>query len=205
VNRQPSTILPLVLASSSPRRAQILQSLAIPFDVEPARIEELVRGGESVTDAALRIAREKAEDVAPRRPGRWVLAADTLVEIGGAILGKPADRADARRMIASLAGRRHRVATGLWLLRHGEEGRGMVEESGVTMAPMSEEEIAWYAATGEPDDKAGAYALQGLGGRFVEAVHGSWTNVMGLPARGVYRLLRSAGARDLALLAPSSP
>jgi septum formation protein len=205
VNRQPSTILPLVLASSSPRRAQILQSLAIPFDVEPARIEELVRDGESVTDAALRIAREKAEDVAPRRPGRWVLAADTLVEIGGAILGKPADRADARRMIASLAGRRHRVATGLWLLRHGEEGRGMVEESGVTMAPMSEEEIAWYAATGEPDDKAGAYALQGLGGRFVEAVHGSWTNVMGLPARGVYRLLRSAGARDLALLAPSSP
>lgn len=196
---------PLVLASSSPRRAQILQSLAIPFDVEPAGIEERVRDGESVTDAALRLAREKAQEVAPRRPGRWVLAADTLVEIGGTILGKPADRADARRMIASLAGREHRVATGLWLVRHGEEGCGMVEESGVTMAPMSEEEIAWYAATGEPDDKAGAYALQGLGGRFVEAVHGSWTNVMGLPARGVYRLLRSAGARDLALLAPSSP
>lgn len=196
---------PLILASSSPRRAQILQSLAIPFDIEPAGIEEHVRDGESVTDAALRIAREKAQEVAPRRPGRWVLAADTLVEIGGAILGKPTDRADARRMIASLAGRRHRVATGLWLVRHGEEGRGMVEESGVTMAPMSEEEIAWYAASGEPDDKAGAYALQGLGGRFVEAVHGSWTNVMGLPARGVYRLLRDAGARDLALLAPSSP
>jgi septum formation protein len=198
-------VTPLVLASSSPRRAQILQSLAIPFDIEPAHIEESVRDGESVTDAALRLAREKAQEVAPRRPGRWVLAADTLVEIGGAILGKPADRADARRMIASLAGREHRVATGLWLVRHGEEGRGMVEESGVRMAPMSEEEIFWYAATGEPDDKAGAYALQGLGGRFVEAVHGSWTNVMGLPARGVYRLLRDAGARDLALLAPSSP
>jgi septum formation protein len=127
------------------------------------------------------------------------------VEIGGAILGKPEDRADARRMLARLAGREHRVASGVWLLKEGGAGQGCIVESGVRMSPMSDEEIAWYAATGEPDDKAGAYALQGLGGRFVESVQGSWTNVMGLPAREVYRLLRDAGARDLALLAPSSP
>jgi septum formation protein len=198
-------VTPLILASSSPRRAEILRALAIPFEIDPPQVDERLRPGESVTDGALRLAREKAQEVAGRRPGRWILAADTLVEIGGTILGKPEDRADARRMIASLAGREHRVATGLWLLRGGEEGQGRVEESGVRMGAMSEEEIAWYAGTGEPDDKAGAYALQGLGGRFVESIQGSWTNVMGLPARTVYRMLRDAGARDLALLAPSSP
>jgi septum formation protein len=198
-------VTPLILASSSPRRAEILRALAIPFEIDPPQVDERLRPGESVTDGALRLAREKAQEVAGRRPGRWILAADTLVEIGGTILGKPEDRADARRMIASLAGREHRVATGLWLLRGGEEGQGRVEESGVRMGAMSEEEIAWYAGTGEPDDKAGAYALQGLGGRFVESIQGSWTNVMGLPARTVYRMLRDAGARDLALRAPSSP
>jgi septum formation protein len=198
-------VTPLILASSSPRRAEILRALAIPFEIDPPQVDERLRPGESVTDGALRLAREKAQEVAGRRPGRWILAADTLVEIGGTILGKPEDRADARRMIASLAGREHRVATGLWLLRGGEEGQGRIEESGVRMGAMSEEEIAWYAGTGEPDDKAGAYALQGLGGRFVESIQGSWTNVMGLPARTVYRMLRDAGARDLALRAPSSP
>jgi septum formation protein len=198
-------VTPLVLASSSPRRAEILRGLGIPFEVDPSRLDERLRDGEEAAVAALRLAREKAEDVAARRPGRWVLAADTLVEIGGEILGKPANRADARRMLALLAGREHRVATGLWLLRHGEAGRGGVEESAVLMAPMTPEEVAWYADSGEPDDKAGAYAVQGLAGRFIESVHGSWTNVMGLPARRVYRLLRDAGAPDLALLALSSP
>jgi len=196
---------PLVLASASPRRAEILRTLGIPFLVDPASIREKVRTGETAAEAAERLAIEKAADVAARHPDFWTLAADTLVVLDREILGKPSSDEDAGRMLRLLSGRRHRVVTGVRLRRGESPGSGLVEESHVVIAPLSEKEIAWYVATGEPQDKAGAYAVQGLGARFIEAVEGSYTNVMGLPARGVYRLMRDAGDSALDLLALSSP
>src|SRR5438445_10162312 len=148
---------------------------------------------------------EQAAQVAARQPGEWILAADTLVVLGEKILGKPGGDADAGRMLELLSGREHKVVTAVRLWRGSGRGREIVAWSGVRIAPLSAAEIAWYVATGEPRDKAGAYAVQGLGARFIEAVDGSYTNVMGLPARGVYRLMRDAGDSALDLLALSSP
>lgn len=191
----------LVLASSSPRRAEILTALGIPFLVTPADVDETVAPGESGPSAAVRLAREKASAAAARRPNDWVLAADTLVLIDGAILGKPADEAEAREMLRSLSGREHRVVTAVRLTRGSGPGQDAVEESRVRIAALDDEEIRWYVSTGEPRDKAGAYAVQGLGARFIESVEGSFTNVMGLPARTVYRLLREAPDPALSRLA----
>ena len=196
---------PLVLASSSPRRAEILTSLGIPFVVDPADVPEEIRPGESARDATSRLAAEKAAQAAARHPDSWVLAADTLVLLGEEILGKPRDDADARRMLGLLAGREHRVVTATRLARGADAGRERIETSRVRVAPLSPEEILWYVAIGEPRDKAGAYAVQGLGSRFIESVSGSYTNVMGLPARSVYLLLRESGDASLARLALSAP
>ena len=196
---------PIILASASPRRAEILAALGIPFEIDPARIEEDVHAGETAERAASRLAAEKAAEVAARHPGVWVLAADTLVVFDRSILGKPVDDEDARRILRLLSGKEHRVVTAVCLRRHGDPAKEIVEESRVRIAPLSEEEIRWYVGTGEPRDKAGAYAVQGLGARFIESVSGSYSNVMGLPARGVYRLMRDAGDPALALLALSSP
>jgi septum formation protein len=195
---------PLVLASASPRRAAILTSLGIPFVVSPSDIPEESLPGEGAEEAAARLAAAKAEHAARRRPESWVLAADTLVFLDGLTLGKPRDDQEAARMLGRLAGREHGVVTAVHLRRSGDPGRGIVETSRVRFAPMSREEILWYVATGEPRDKAGAYGVQGPGARFVEEIRGSFTNVMGLPARAVYLLLRSAGDPRLALLALSS-
>jgi septum formation protein len=195
----------IVLASASPRRAEILAALGIPFVVDAAEVDETLRPGESAPDAAARLSQEKAGRVALRHPDRWVLGADTLVVLGDATLGKPRDKEDARRMLRLLSGREHRVVTGVALRRGSGAVRSLSEESRVEIAPLSPEEIAWYVETGEPLDKAGAYAVQGLGSRFIEAVRGSYTNVMGLPARAVYRLMREAEDPDLALLALSCP
>jgi septum formation protein len=195
----------IVLASSSPRRAEILGSLGIPFVTDPAEVAEEVRRGETGKEAASRLAAEKAALVARRRPTAWVLAADTLVLLDGRILGKPRDDADARRMLRWLSGRRHRVVTAVRLRRGEDPGREIVEISSVRIAPLSASEIRWYVATGEPHDKAGAYAVQGLGSRFIESVSGSYSNVMGLPARAAYLLLRDSGDPGLARLALSSP
>ena len=181
--------LKLVLASSSPRRAEILTSLGIPFTVASAAVDETPRPGEAPAETATRLARAKAAAVAARRPGAWVLAADTLVVLGDAVLGKPSDDGDAQRMLTLLSGRDHRVVTGVCLLGNALPGTTLTEWSSVRFAALSEEEVAWYVATGEPRDKAGAYAVQGLGARFIESIEGSFTNVMGLPARAVYRLL----------------
>ena len=194
----------LILASSSPRRAEILTALGIPFLVTPADVDETVVPGESGPEAAVRLAREKAAAAAARRPDDWVLAADTLVLIDGAILGKPADDAEAREMLRSLSGREHRVVTAVRLTRGSGPGQDAVEESRVRIAALDDEEIQWYVSTGEPRDKAGAYAVQGLGARFIESVEGSFTNVMGLPARTVYRLLREAPDPALSRLALAS-
>lgn len=195
----------LILASSSPRRAEILASLGIPFKVVPSSVEEELHAGERPEAAVSRLAAEKAAEVAGRYPEDWVLAADTLVFFAdGAILGKPRDDGDAARMLRRLAGREHFVVTAVRLRRGPDSGSEAVEVSRVRMAAMSEEEITWYVATGEPRDKAGAYAVQGKGARFIESIAGSYSNVMGLPARAVYRLLRDAPDPVLAPLALSS-
>jgi septum formation protein len=199
------TISSLVLASGSPRRAEILTTLGIPFEIDVSRVPETIRAGESGEQAAMRLAAEKAAEVAARRPGRWVLAADTLVLLDGEILGKPSDELDAARMLRMLAGREHRVITAVALRREGDPAREIVEQSRVSIAPMTEEEVLWYLATREPMDKAGAYAVQGLGARFIERISGSYTNVMGLPARSVYRLMREARDPALARLALACP
>lgn len=201
---QLSTLNPrLILASASPRRAEILTSLGIPFTVDPADVDETPRPGETPDQTAARLASAKAAAVAQRHPGAPILAADTLVVLDGAVLGKPVDDADAARMLSRLSGREHRVVTGVCLRADAGPGTTLVEWSRVRFAPLSEDEIRWYVATAEPREKAGAYAVQGLGARFIEGIEGSFTNVMGLPARAVYRLLRETPDSSLALLALS--
>jgi septum formation protein len=194
----------LVLASASPRRSEILRSLGVPFTARPVDIPEEPLPGETAEAAAVRLAAEKAAVAALRDPDAWVLAADTLVFLDGAILGKPRDDADAAAMLRQLSGRDHGVVTAVHLRRGDAPGRGVAELSRVRFAPLEAEEIAWYVATGEPRDKAGAYGVQGLGARFIDEIHGSFTNVMGLPARAVYRLLRASPDPALALLALAS-
>jgi septum formation protein len=155
-------------------------------------VDESLQPGEDPFDAAERLAREKAAAVVPDAGDALVVAADTLVVLGGRALGKPASREDAEQMLKALAGHRHEVVTGLALARGGRTVSGR-EVTGVVLAPMSEEEILAYAATGEPDDKAGAYAAQGIGGLFIEGIQGSPSNVVGLPVRLLYRLSASLG------------
>lgn len=201
MNPQPAG---LILASASPRRAEILSSLGIPFTVAPTDVPEDPLPGETAEAAARRLAAEKAARAAEKAPASWVLAADTLVFLDGATLGKPRDDTEAGAMLRRLAGREHGVVTAVHLRRGADPGRGRAELSRVRFAPMTEEEIGWYVATGEPRDKAGAYGVQGLGARFIEGIQGSFTNVMGLPARSVYELLRGAPDPALVLLALSS-
>lgn len=182
----------LVLASGSPRRKEILQGLGFAFEVRPVEIDESPRKKEKPEGYVLRLARSKARAAA--RPGELVLAADTIVVDDGGILGKPRDAADARCMLARLSGKEHLVHTGV-ALRDLDRALllAVVETTRVGFVEISAEEIEWYVATGEPLDKAGAYAVQGLGAFFVEAVHGSYSSVVGLPVATTYRLLRRAG------------
>lgn len=184
---------PLVLASASPRRRELLGGLGLRFTVRAAEIDETPRPGEDPGAYVLRLAREKARAAA--RPGELVLAADTSVVVGGEILGKPRDGEDAARMLRLLSGREHEVLTGVAVVDMAGDGRlaSGVDRTAVRMAPLSAEEIAWYVATGEPRDKAGAYAIQGLGSLFVEAVAGNYSNVVGLPVPLVYRLFAELG------------
>jgi septum formation protein len=179
---------PIVLASQSPRRAEILRQAGIAFSVRSASVDETPRDGERPLDYVARLAEEKAAAV-PAAPDEIVLGADTTVVIDGKMLGKPTDEADARRMLALLAGRRHEVMTGICLKR-GEE---RVLDSAVTevwFGPMSEVEITEYAASGEPLDKAGGYAIQGLASKYVDKIHGCYFNVVGLPIAMVAAHLR---------------
>ncbi len=182
----------LILASVSPRRADLLAAAGFAFTVRPVDIDEQPRDGEPPADYVLRLAREKAAAAAAigRDPDEVVLAADTSVVIDGLILGKPQDDEDARRMLGLLSGREHEVLTGVALRRNGREATG-VASSRVKFLPLTTEEITWYVASGEPLDKAGGYAVQGLASRFVEEIHGSYANVVGLPVTLVYKLLRS--------------
>jgi len=177
----------LVLASASPRRADLLRMLGLAFTTAPASIDEAPRPGESPEEVALRLAREKALAV-PQPAGRaLIVAADTIVVIAGEILGKPRDDDESRRFVGRLAGRTHEVVTAVALRACPEESVDCEHAvSRVTFAPLSPAEIDWYTATGEGRDKAGAYALQGIGALFITAVEGSYTNVIGLPLDRLY-------------------
>ena len=178
----------LVLASASPRRAQLLNEAGYDFDVAPAEIDERRRDGEDPRRYVARLARAKTVAVAPAFPGRVVVGADTVVLIDDLVLGKPHDTAEAKRMLARLSGRSHDVLTGVVLMRDARVLEGF-ELTHVTFARLADARIEWYVATGEPADKAGAYAVQGIGSRFVEQIDGSYTNVVGLPVPLVDRLL----------------
>jgi septum formation protein len=182
---------PLVLASSSPRRAEILRAVGWEFETCPADVDESLRGGESPEDYVRRLAREKAGAVAAQRLFGLVLGADTTVVVGGEILGKPRDEEEARHMLRLLSGRWHEVLTGVALVR-AETGRVAVgmERTRVRFAECSGEEIEWHVRTGELLDKAGAYAIQGRAALFIEAIEGDYWNVVGLPVRLVYELAR---------------
>jgi septum formation protein len=177
----------LVLASQSPRRSEILRQAGIPFLVRASPVDETPLGGERPEDYVLRLAELKARAVTAA-PGEVVLGADTTVVIDGEMLAKPADRDDARRMLTLLSGRRHEVITGICLLR-GSESISRWAVTQVWFARMTESEIDAYVASGEPMDKAGAYAIQGLAAKFIERIDGCYFNVMGLPVAMVYRYL----------------
>ena len=181
----------LVLASASPRRARILRELGVRFRVEVSNEDESLHPGEDGAAAVERLARAKGLAVA-RAETLPVLAADTEVLCDGHILGKPADERDAVAMLRRLAGRAHEVVTGVCVVKGGVARSG-VERSVVRFAPMNEEELRWYAATGEPLDKAGGYHVDGKGALFIETVEGSPSNVAGLPVRLLLRLVREAG------------
>lgn len=178
----------ILLASASPRRLDLLRALGLSPEVRPADVDETLLPGEDPHEAAERLARAKAAKVAADAPaGAVVLAADTIVVLDGEALGKPRDPDDARRMLRALRGRSHDVVTGVALARDGRLVSGR-ETTEVVFAPMTDEEVEAYVASGEPADKAGAYALQGLGGLFVERIDGTPSNVIGLPLRLVRRL-----------------
>ena len=184
----------LILASASPRRRDILRTLGLSFEVDAADVDETIEQGASIRTVVEALAREKAREVASRHADALVIAADTLVELDGAILSKPAGPEDARAMLARMSGRRHRVATGLVLLdaASGEEQSDLVETH-VTFRTMEPAEIDAYVATGEPLDKAGSYGIQGLGAAFVERIEGDYYNVAGLPVAALNELLRQSG------------
>jgi septum formation protein len=202
----------LVLASASPRRAELLRAAGIDFDVVVANVDESVRPGETPEQHVARLAEEKALRVLPQAGHRPVLGADTVVVVDNVILGKPADAADAARMLRMLAGRTHQVMTGVALIpaRAAEPANALdtgphaaipevipvndaTAVTTVEFAGLDEVEIAEYVASGEPMDKAGAYAIQGLASRFVTRIDGSYSNVVGLPVGLVYDLCKRAG------------
>jgi septum formation protein len=179
-----------VLASASPRRRELLMAAGFAFDVDVASVDESPRFGEAPAAYAERVARDKALTVATRHPGRTVLAADTIVVLDGLILGKPSDADDARRMLSALSGRSHEVLTAVVLARDGVV-RAEVEQTVVRMRTIGADEIDRYVESGEPMDKAGAYAIQGLAARFILGIAGSYSNVVGLPVATVDALLQA--------------
>jgi len=188
-------LLPLVLASASPRRQALLAGQGLGFEVVPSTLKEPApEPGEAPADYAARMARIKGQDIAARHPDKVIVSADTIVVRDSSILGKPKDTADALNMLTALAGRWHEVMTGFCVLRHGD-GVSLCRTvtTRVHMADNSRDMLQAYIATGEPMDKAGAYGIQGIGAFLVDEVQGSYTNVVGLPLREVIDILVSYG------------
>ena len=191
----------LVLASASPRRQELLRNAGIPFTVQPADIDETPLAGESPRECAERLARAKALAVFQRNPQKCVLGADTIVVVDDTVLGKPRDAEDAARMLRRLSGREHGVITGVCVvtpvtsrqLPVASKVKTASETTLVTFCELSDDEIRFYVATGEPMDKAGAYAIQGLASRWIPRIEGDYSNVVGLPVALVYRMLRELG------------
>lgn len=202
----------LVLASASPRRAALLRTAGFEFVVCPVNVDESARPGESAAAYVRRLAMEKsacAQDLVrqqaavsgsglagPTTESPVIVGADTAVVLGGAILGKPRDNADAKAMLRQLSGRRHEVMTGV-SVRRGEIERGRVEVTGVYFATLSDTDVSSYVASGEGADKAGGYAIQGLAARFISGIEGSYSNVVGLPVACVVELLKELGCIPL--------
>ena len=185
--------LPLILASASPRRAQLLHEAGIDFEVHPGDVDEALRAGESPREHVCRLAEEKARAASRRFKDRAILAADTIVLVSGEILGKPRDAIDATRMLTCLSARTHQVLTGVCLIAPPGHCRSEVSATTVEFEPLTAGEIDWYVSTGEPLDKAGAYAIQGFASRFVSRIDGSYSNVVGLPVALVWRMCKEAG------------
>jgi len=192
----------LVLASASPRRQELLRNVGVSFTVHPTNIPEQSLVGESADDCAKRLAREKARVAFQTQRKNFILGADTVVVVDGKIFGKPRDAADAARMLRELSGRTHQVKTGVCLIgpsRTEDEKLEIdfedlrCETTTVTMDTLSEEDIRSYVASGEPMDKAGSYAIQGLAARWIPRIEGDYFNVVGLPVSLVYRMLREHG------------
>jgi septum formation protein len=190
----------LILASASPRRAQILRDAGIPFEIARANVNERRRLGESARVMTRRLAQAKAQIIAKKLGKKplqaIVIGADTTVEVKGELLGKPQSLAQARKMLRKLAGKTHRVVTSVAAIRLPDHAQAIATvTTRVRFAPLSAEDIAEYVATGEPLDKAGAYAVQGIGGRFIESIEGCYFNVVGLPLARLYRMLSGLGWR----------
>lgn len=181
---------PLILASASPRRAEILRAVGWPFTVQPADVDETPQPAEEPRAYVMRLAQAKAAAIAAKLTEGLVLGADTVVVVGSEICGKPHDDNDARRMLRGLSGRWHEVLTGAALVEAGGHTRTVFcETTRVKFASLSEAEIAAYIATGEPMDKAGAYAIQGRAALFIEEIAGDYWNVVGLPVRKLYEMM----------------
>lgn len=186
----------LVLASASPRRSELLRSAGFDFEVRPADVEESPHVGESADAYTIRVARDKGRQIASAAgdPSVAVIAADTEVVVDRRILGKPTDDADAAAMLRTLSASAHDVLTAVVISARGKELTEVVTTR-VWFVSMSDDEVDWYVRSGEPRGKAGAYAIQGLGARFIERIDGSWSNVVGLPIHTVHRMLTRLGSR----------
>lgn len=190
----PKNEMKIILASSSRRRAELLTQLGVDFEIEPSDISELPHPDETPPDYITRLARAKVVTVARRRDSGLVIGADTIVVLDSQILGKPRDKQDAERMLRLLSGKWHAVMTGVAL--YEIETKAEVADYNKTLvrfAQLTDKEIDWYLSTDEPLDKAGAYAIQGRGGLFVEEIAGNYQNVVGLPVPLVYRLAKRFG------------
>lgn len=183
---------PPILASSSPRRRQWLEALRIPFEVWAPEVDETPFPGEEPEALVLRLAKAKAGIVAAVNPGRWIIAADTTVAVDHHVLNKPVDENDAVRMLMLIQGRRHEVHTGLCLMRDAE-AHAFVDTAEVFLRGLSERQARWYARTGEPMDKAGAYAAQGIAALFIQRIEGSFATVMGFPVERFGDLTQNLG------------
>jgi septum formation protein len=182
----------LVLASASPRRRELLAAAGLIVHVDPVDVDEQPRTGEPPEDYVARVAAAKAAAGRARHPDAVVIGADTTVVVDGDMLGKPEDDHDAARMLRQLSGRRHDVLTGITVMA-GHRAATRVERTGVWFATLSADDVAWYVASGEPRDKAGAYAIQGLAARFIPRIEGSYSNVVGLPVAALWEMLRDVG------------
>jgi septum formation protein len=183
----------LILASSSPRRQELLREIGIPFQVHAANINEDQLAGEAPIAYALRLAREKAQAVAAQYPQSYVLGADTIVVVDGEVLGKPIDHVDAKRILRRLSGRSHEVTTAVSLVAQGTLAETRASTTKVYFREIAEAEIQQYVAGGEPMDKAGAYAIQGGASRWTDRIEGEFSNVVGLPLSLVTEMLRITG------------